>query len=55
LVAAVASLVASALALWLLPAEVHHGRHETHHDDTRLDGQPDGQPVHAGTLDMDVV
>ncbi|MEO6714958.1 MAG: MFS transporter [Mycobacteriales bacterium] len=52
-VAAIIAITASGIALWLLPAEVHHGRADGH--GSRVDGQPDEQPAHAGTLDMDVV
>ena len=55
LVAAVSSLVASAFAWWLLPSVVAHGRGEIPaHPATRIDGQPDGQPAHAGAVDMDI-
>ncbi len=58
--AALTSLVASGIALWLLPAEVHHGRGEPGSaasgaaEDMRSDGQRDGTPTHAGTMDMDI-
>ncbi|MEP7055598.1 MAG: MFS transporter [Actinomycetota bacterium] len=68
LVAAVIALVASALALWLLPAEVHHGRADGHGlpqspdgqaatsnvDLTRPEGLPsEGERAHAGSIDLD--
>jgi hypothetical protein len=50
------ALAASLFALWLLPAEVHHGRADGHGlPDQRLDGLPVESPAHAGAVDMDTV
>lgn len=56
LVAALSALVASGIALWLLPAEVHHGHREVPGaDDVRIDGQRQHEQSHAGALDLDTV
>ena len=55
LVGAAIALVAASIALWLLPAEVHHGRADGPPGaQLRLDGLPEGTPAHAGALDMDI-
>lgn len=54
LVAAVTALVASGVALWLLPAEVIQGHADAGSPD-RFDGQAEGTRAHAGAVDMDVV